>query len=78
MSSGDRRGPTKDGVLHNLGAHYSWWQTRTGWRFHFRAANGKVIASGQGYSRRIDMMKAIKLLQGSAGAKVVSRDGVAL
>lgn len=55
---------------------YRWWQTRSGdFRFHFRV-NGKIIAQGQGYSRRIDMMRAIELLKGSSGAKVVSRDGV--
>lgn len=38
------------------------------WRLH--AANGEVIASGEGYRNRGDMLAAIRLVQRSADAPI--------
>lgn len=41
------------------------------WYWRFVAGNGEIVAQGEGYRRKIDAVKAIKLLQGSADAAVV-------
>lgn len=40
------------------------------WRWRFKAANGKIVASGEGYYNRADCLNAISLLKGSANATV--------
>jgi uncharacterized protein len=40
---------------------------RAPWRWRLRAANGEIIASGQGYRRRIDCVNAIDLIRKQAG-----------
>jgi uncharacterized protein YegP (UPF0339 family) len=38
--------------------------------YKFRAANHKVIASGESYRRKIDCLAALKLMKGSGDAPV--------
>lgn len=63
---------------------YVWWGSRKNLTFqrryywHLVATNGEILAySNQGYSRRIDCMRAIEMVKGSGTAPVVSRDGEA-
>ena len=32
------------------------------WRFRLKATNGKIIASGEGYTRKQNLMKAVEIL----------------
>ena len=41
------------------------------WRWRFRAQNGKCIASGEGYRRKSDCLRAIEIMKGSAKCKVL-------
>ena len=34
-----------------------------GWRWRFRAGNGKIISSGESYARKEDCLHAIELLK---------------
>ena len=36
------------------------------WRWRFTAGNGKIVASGEGYRRRIDCLKAVQLIKAEA------------
>lgn len=40
------------------------------WFWHLKAGNGEIIASGEGYSRKADAIRAIELVQGSGVAVV--------
>lgn len=41
-------------------AKYIFWQSSDGdWRWHLKAPNGRVIASGEGYTRRQDVVRGI-------------------
>lgn len=41
------------------------------WRWHLRAANGRIIAiSGEGYINQSDCLHAINLVKGSANVPV--------
>jgi uncharacterized protein YegP (UPF0339 family) len=42
------------------------------WYWHFKAANGETIASGQGYASRHGALHAISLVQKSGKAKIYS------
>jgi uncharacterized protein YegP (UPF0339 family) len=50
--------------------HYEYWKAGKYWRWHYKAGNGEIVACGEGYSRRIDMMRAVKLLQSSQGCEI--------
>ncbi len=42
------------------------------WRWHLKAANGKIIAnSGEGYFNKADCVAAINLVKASQGARIV-------
>lgn len=47
--------------------HFEIYRTRlpvrAPWRWRLRAENGEIIASGQGYRRRIDCINAIGLVK---------------
>jgi uncharacterized protein YegP (UPF0339 family) len=53
---------------------YEMWRSPNSeqWHWHFKAANGETIASGQGYTARHNCLKAISLLQNSTRAKIYS------
>ena len=38
------------------------YRTKTGWRWRIKSLNGKIEASGQGYSRKIDMKRSLDRL----------------
>lgn len=41
------------------------------WYFHLRAGNGEIIAQGEGYRRKRDLLHAIGLIKQAASALVV-------
>lgn len=44
---------------------YEHWKNRNGkFYFHILGANGEVIAPSEGYSRRIDMLSTVELING--------------
>jgi uncharacterized protein YegP (UPF0339 family) len=43
------------------------------WYWHLRATNGKIIAQGEGYKRRSDLLKTIARIQKCAAAKIVGQ-----
>ena len=52
---------------------YEYWQADTTsrlWYWHIRARNGEVVAQGQGYKRKRDLLHAIKLVQSSSDAEI--------
>ena len=53
---------------------YEIWQSEKDhhWYWHFKAANGENIASGQGYTDRRNCLKGISLLQNSKLCKIYS------
>ena len=40
------------------------------WSWRLKAGNGEIIAHGESYSRRIDAVRAIELVQGSGIAVI--------
>lgn len=46
------------------------YKSKGEWRWRLRAANGEIIAHGQGYVRKIDCKHAVELVQESATASV--------
>lgn len=53
------------------GLHFEIRRDRTGeWRWRLRAANGKIIAVGEGYVERRDCLHCIGLVKASADAPV--------
>ncbi len=56
-------------------SHYEVYFTRNvfgrkRWRWRYVASNGEIVASGQGYSRKIDCEHAIAIMQDSHTAPV--------
>ena len=51
---------------------YYVYRDRVGdWRWHLKAANGRIIAdSGEGYANRADCLAGIALVKGSSAAPV--------
>ncbi|HEY5779860.1 MAG TPA: YegP family protein [Terrimicrobiaceae bacterium] len=48
-----------------------WKSNRDGeWYWHFKAKNGELVASGEGYKNKSDCLHAIDLLRASAKDKV--------
>ena len=42
-------------------AKYEYYQSPCGdWYWHLKAANGKIVASGEGYTRKRDVLSGIK------------------
>lgn len=55
------------------GKYEIWKSEKNGqWYWHFKAANGENIASGQGYQDRRGALNAISLLQNSKMMKIYS------
>ncbi len=51
---------------------YEIYKDRRGeWRWRLRARNGEVIASGEGYRRRVDCVHSIRLIKKSAKAVMI-------
>jgi len=51
---------------------YEYYKDPTGqWRWRLRAANQKVLASGEGYWNKQDCLDAIALVKSSSNAPVV-------
>lgn len=46
------------------------------WYFHLRSINGEIIAASEGYSRKIDLLRAISLVTDSSFSPItqISRD----
>ncbi len=44
-----------------MSARWEVWQAKDGWRWRLKSSNGRIIAeSGEAYSRRADVYKAVK------------------
>lgn len=50
-----------------------WKGANKQWYWRLRGANGEIIANSEGYRRKRDALRCIKLVQGSACAVVVER-----
>ena len=52
--------------------HFQIYRTkfRREWRWRLRAANNRIIASGEGYRNRQDCVDAVALVQSSASAQI--------
>ena len=46
------------------------WKRLGKWFWHYKAANGEIVASGEGYTRRIDCIKAIKIIKNTADSPI--------
>ncbi len=52
---------------------YEYWKAPDGnWYWHLKAANGQVIANGEGYSRKEDVVHVIDLVKSSSTAPVTN------
>ena len=53
---------------------YEYWQTQMGqWYWHLRAANGEIIAYGEGYYNEAGCKRAIDLVRSSGNAPVTMK-----
>lgn len=53
---------------------FEYWQSskNSNWYWHLKAANGQVIANGEGYVNKADCLHVINLIKtGASGASVV-------
>lgn len=50
---------------------WEYWETKTGWRFHLRAANSKIILQSEGYKTEKGCIKGIKSIQSNVNAPIV-------
>jgi uncharacterized protein YegP (UPF0339 family) len=52
--------------------YYEYWKSSSNgyWYWHLRAANHKVIATGEGYHNEQDVLQVIALVKGSANAPI--------
>ena len=44
------------------------YQARDGWRWRLRAANGRIVATGEAHTRKADAIRAAAALSGLAEA----------
>lgn len=53
---------------------YEYWKSAQNgnWYWRLKAANGEVIANGEGYRNKADVLSVIKLVKGSAGAPEIN------
>lgn len=52
---------------------FEYWKADNGnWYWHLKAANGEVIAQGEGYVKKDGATHAISLVKASANASVVN------
>jgi uncharacterized protein YegP (UPF0339 family) len=49
---------------------FEYYKASDGWRWRLIAGNNRTVASGEGYGRRTDCLKAIALVQSSSDAMV--------
>lgn len=49
---------------------FEYWKSKCRWYWHLKAANGEIIAHGEGYRRKIDMLKTITLMRRTALAEL--------
>lgn len=52
---------------------FEYWQSLTNqnWYWHLRAANGQIIANGEGYVDKVDCLRAIDLVKSTTAATPV-------
>lgn len=50
---------------------YEVYRQGSEWRWRFRGANHKIIASGESYRRKIDCFKAIELIKNSFSCPII-------
>jgi uncharacterized protein YegP (UPF0339 family) len=51
-----------------------WKSTEDGqWYWHLKATNGKIIAQGEGYKRKGDLLQTIARIQKCSTAKIVEQ-----
>lgn len=55
--------------------YYTIWQNAQNrlWYWHLQAANHQIIANGEGYYNKADVLNVIALVKGSSGAPVYER-----
>lgn len=46
--------------------HFETYKSRDGWRWRLRAANGRVLASGEAHIRKGDATRAIRTMRDAA------------
>jgi uncharacterized protein YegP (UPF0339 family) len=49
---------------------YEYWKSNGAWYWHLKAANGEVIAQGEAYESKYDVLHVISLVKGSGDAIV--------
>lgn len=42
---------------------FEYWKSKGQWYWHLRAGNGEIIASGEGYRRKADLLHTISLIR---------------
>ena len=50
---------------------YEYYKTGKEWRWRLKAANGEIIASGEGYTNKKDLFSAMNLVRHSGDAPVI-------
>ena len=49
---------------------YELYKSGSEWRWRLRAANGKVIANGEGYKNKVDALSVIDLIKASSQCEI--------
>jgi len=45
---------------------FEYYKSSDGWRWHLKGRNGEIVASGEAYTRKADVLRAIIRIQNSA------------
>jgi len=60
------------------GVRYSYWKGAAGWCWNLKAANNEIIAQGEGYSSKANVLRGIETVRIAAATdKVVGVDPLA-
>jgi uncharacterized protein YegP (UPF0339 family) len=53
---------------------YEYWKSdkNGNWYWHLKAGNNQIIANGEGYKNKADVLAVIKLVKGSASAPEIN------
>lgn len=53
---------------------FEYWKSNKQWFWHLKAANGKIIAQGESYRRKVDCLSTIDAIRGGSDTPVVRID----
>lgn len=66
MHAGERAGIEQRQGMQGRPMTIQFWKSGRNWYWHMRAGNNEIIAHGEGYRNKQDMLRTIRLIQREA------------